>query len=166
MLTLKALAELTKRYFTSRGPATVKDFATWSGLTLTDCKKGIGLIKDYLTYEKPGDEYFFIPENVRSGKKRFRGFYLLPVYDELIMGYKDRSAFLQLRNSIKSKPEFKFDNTIFSDGQIAGTWKRTFKKSIELEYNFFKKPDEKQLRLLKKSIKRLKEFTGLEGNYS
>ena len=40
----EALAELTKRYFTSRGPATLKDFSTWSGLTLTDAKKGLAMV--------------------------------------------------------------------------------------------------------------------------
>ena len=29
----EALAELAKRYFASHGPATVRDFAWWSGLT-------------------------------------------------------------------------------------------------------------------------------------
>jgi hypothetical protein len=39
----EALAELTRRYFTSRGPATVKDCADWSGLTMTDVRKGLQL---------------------------------------------------------------------------------------------------------------------------
>ena len=30
----EALIELTKRYFTSRGPASVQDYAKWSGLTI------------------------------------------------------------------------------------------------------------------------------------
>src|SRR4030095_7995166 len=36
----QALAELTRRYFTSRGPATVQDFAYWSSLTAKDAKTG------------------------------------------------------------------------------------------------------------------------------
>ncbi|MDQ0676398.1 hypothetical protein QFZ36_003959 [Pseudarthrobacter siccitolerans] len=39
----EALAELARRYFTSRGPATVKDCADWSGLTMTDVRKGLQL---------------------------------------------------------------------------------------------------------------------------
>ena len=31
-----ALGELARRYFTSHGPATIQDFAWWSGLTVTD----------------------------------------------------------------------------------------------------------------------------------
>ena len=33
------MAELARRYFTSRGPATVKDCADWSGLTMTEVRR-------------------------------------------------------------------------------------------------------------------------------
>jgi hypothetical protein len=36
-----AFAELARRYFLSRGPATVQDFAWWSGLTLTNARDGL-----------------------------------------------------------------------------------------------------------------------------
>ena len=37
----EALAELTKRFFTSRGPATIYDFAWWSGLSVAMAKKAL-----------------------------------------------------------------------------------------------------------------------------
>ncbi|PTT60671.1 winged helix DNA-binding domain-containing protein [Arthrobacter sp. HMWF013] len=37
----EALGRLARRYFTSRGPATVKDCAGWSGLTATDVRRGV-----------------------------------------------------------------------------------------------------------------------------
>ena len=37
----ESIAQLAQRYFTSHGPATVHDFAWWSGLSVTDAKKGI-----------------------------------------------------------------------------------------------------------------------------
>ena len=40
----EALAELTRRYFTSRGPAQVQDFAWWSGLTMADARAGLALV--------------------------------------------------------------------------------------------------------------------------
>jgi hypothetical protein len=40
------LAELTKRFFTSRGPATIYDFAWWSGLSVSEAKKGIEMVKN------------------------------------------------------------------------------------------------------------------------
>src|SRR5207244_3131169 len=39
----EALAELTTRYFASHGPALVRDFAWWSGLTVTDIYRGLEL---------------------------------------------------------------------------------------------------------------------------
>ena len=40
----EALAELTARYFTSRGPATVKDFARWCSLTVSDARAGVEMV--------------------------------------------------------------------------------------------------------------------------
>ena len=37
----EALLELTRRYVVTRGPATVRDFSWWSGLTIADAKRGI-----------------------------------------------------------------------------------------------------------------------------
>ncbi|MBC7450092.1 MAG: winged helix DNA-binding domain-containing protein [Cytophagales bacterium] len=35
----EALSKLTTCYFTSRGPATIQDYTTWSGLTVKDAKQ-------------------------------------------------------------------------------------------------------------------------------
>src|SRR5262245_29999042 len=37
----EALATLTRRFFASHGPATVRDFVWWSGLTTADTKRGL-----------------------------------------------------------------------------------------------------------------------------
>ncbi|MFE3579005.1 DNA glycosylase AlkZ-like family protein, partial [Streptomyces vinaceus] len=39
-----ALAELLRRYLRSRGLATVKDFAGWSGLTMTRTREGLAAL--------------------------------------------------------------------------------------------------------------------------
>src|SRR5262249_28767550 len=38
-----ALAELARRYFSSHGPATLQDFAWWSGLPMADARAGLAL---------------------------------------------------------------------------------------------------------------------------
>ena len=38
----EALAELTRRYFSTHGPATIKDFVWWSSLTVAQIKRGPG----------------------------------------------------------------------------------------------------------------------------
>ncbi|HEX8922520.1 MAG TPA: winged helix DNA-binding domain-containing protein, partial [Pyrinomonadaceae bacterium] len=47
----EALAELARRYFTSRGPATLQDFVWWSGLTTADARAGLEMAKPHLTKE-------------------------------------------------------------------------------------------------------------------
>ena len=58
----EALAELTKRYFTSHGPALLKDFVWWSGLTVAEAKEGIELVKTSLQHEIINDQsYWWLP---------------------------------------------------------------------------------------------------------
>ncbi len=159
----EALAELTKRYFTSRGPATLKDFATWSGLTVADCRSGLSMLGNVITGEQvEGQTYFFDPDQMLPAKP-YRDISLLPIYDEMVMGYKDRSPMLSYRNSFDAKPFLPFDNTIVHDGQIIGTWKRTLQKSgIDFKYDFFKSPDAVQFALFEKAVARFEAFTGLK----
>lgn len=140
----EALAELTKRYFNSRGPATLKDFATWSGLSLAQVKKGLAIVVNDFNHIKIDNTNYYFPSmpsnkilsNEISSKQNI---HLLPIYDEYIMGYKDRSFYFNSKFKINSPSSHTFDNTIIIDGQIAGTWRRMIqKKSIELEYNLFK----------------------------
>lgn len=88
----EALIELTKRYFTSRGPSTTHDFAKWSGLTLTEVKHGIASIKTAVHHEIiDGQEYWFGMEG-KPLKTKLPIVHLLSIYDEYISSYKDRSA--------------------------------------------------------------------------
>ncbi len=162
----EALTELTKKYFKSRGPATVKDFSTWSGLTLTDCKKGIRFIEKNLMTETIQEEtYYFFSESAATIVES-KGMHLLPIYDEMIMGYKNRDPILNFSTGIHPAPSLTFDNTILSDSQIIGTWRRTLNKSsIDLEYKFFTPPTKKQFLEFEKAINRFEKFMGLNVNY-
>ena len=40
----EALIRFTRKYFQSRQPATLEDFVWWSGLNVSDCRKGIALL--------------------------------------------------------------------------------------------------------------------------
>jgi hypothetical protein len=44
----EALAELTRRYFATRGPATLRDFSWWSGLTMADARRGAEAVGPFL----------------------------------------------------------------------------------------------------------------------
>lgn len=159
----EALPALTQRYFQSRGPATVKDFSTWSGLTLSDCKKGVDMLQPDLEKHVIEKETYYSGPLHSMDKEDLRRIQLLPIYDEFIMGYKNRDAILEYHKSIHPKPAFRFDNTIVAEGQIIGNWKRTvYPKYIDLEYHFFKQPDKSQLQDFERAVQRFEEFTGLK----
>ncbi len=126
----EALAELTLRYFTSHGPATPQDFVWWSGLTMTDARAGLETVRSKLEQESiDGQIYWMGPSQpVKTNSKA----YLLPNYDEYMVGYSDRSAIFKVPPTVKLDPRTNgpLNNTIVIDGQIVGTWKRTIKKDV------------------------------------
>jgi Winged helix DNA-binding domain len=78
----EALAELTRRYFTSRGPATVKDFVWWSGLTAADARAGIEMTGRRLVREVIDGKTCWRSSSAQAVIRRTRAVYFLPAYDE------------------------------------------------------------------------------------
>ncbi len=135
----EALAELTMRYFTSHGPATVQDFVWWSGLAAADAKVGLAMVTSHLLHETiDGQTYWFSP-STPPAQGYSQTAYLLPNYDEYTVGYTDRSAVFDALYTDKLDPRGGLlTNTMVLDGQVIGTWKRTFKKNtIVIEANPF-----------------------------
>lgn len=158
----EALATLSKRYFYSRGPATLKDFAVWSGLTGAQVKAGLALVKGDLMEEKfDGENYYFLPPD-SVGKKTEDSIHLLPIYDEYIMSYKNKSAIFNDHRKINPEPKLVFDQTVIADGQIVGTWRRTVNpKVIDIEYDLFKQFSSKRSKALGGTIDRFSTFMSL-----
>jgi hypothetical protein len=124
-----ALVELTRRYFASRGPATVQDFAKWSGMTIADARHGIEVIKDQLQHEMVDGQSYWFSTSITVSKGALPTAYLLSIYDEYISGYKDRSAIGTDEVGAKlSAQDNDLSYVILIDGQIIGTWKRTLRK--------------------------------------
>lgn len=125
----QALAELARRYFTGHGPATVADFAWWSGLTTTNARAGLELARPHLASEVfDGQTYWLSPSLVAASEASPKA-YLLPVYDEFMVAYRDRSAALDPSYAkLAHTGNGIFRPVIVIDGQIAGTWNRTQSK--------------------------------------
>ena len=133
----EALAKLTSRYFNSRGPATLKDYVTWSGLTVAQARHGLELVNGDFIMEKSGEDTHYFPAGLLTVKPVKKAF-LLPPYDEYIMGYKNRDDIFYARNKAKSKPATLFDNMIIYDGQVVGSWRRSIQaRSVMLEYHLW-----------------------------
>jgi hypothetical protein len=161
----EALAGLAKRYFFSRGPATIMDFSAWSGLTISDCRMAVNLSRSFFQKLSLGNTDYYCPAECSLVAEPFQGILLLPVYDEFIMGYKDRSAILEYKYSTKSNLQLPFDNTIVADGQIIGSWRRKLSnKAVYLEFDLFSKLNSLQKVELEKAISRFGEFNKLAVN--
>ncbi|HET6312266.1 MAG TPA: winged helix DNA-binding domain-containing protein [Chloroflexia bacterium] len=127
----EALAELTLRYFTSHGPATLKDFVWWSGLTATDAKAGLEAVKPQLTHgTKDGLTYWFA-QSTPFAQAPTPTAHLFPNYDEYGVGYTDRSALVDPTRPGSPDPQdsfFYLGNLIVVEGKAVGSWKRTLAK--------------------------------------
>jgi hypothetical protein len=155
----ESLVELSLRYFSSRGPATINDFSVWSGLTLTDCRKGVEMIESQLSYVPINNEQYYFVENGFFNGPVNKSIKLLSIYDEYIMGYKNRDDIFQFRNSLKPVPTVQFDNMILSKGQIIGCWKRIVtSKNIQIICSLFKKQSKSVLMELEKNAESLENF--------
>jgi hypothetical protein len=78
----EALGELSRRYFATRGPATLHDFTWWSGLTMAEAKEGIELVKSHFVNEVFEDQTYWFANSVSRIKERSPTVHLLPNYDE------------------------------------------------------------------------------------
>jgi hypothetical protein len=135
----ESLAELVRRYFTSHGPATVADLVWWSGLTMAEVKAGLEMIKAELGHEVRGKQTYWFAPSLATTEAVTPCAYLLPGFDEYLVGYRDRSATLNPLHT----PQVITSNGILNpsiviDGQIVGTWKRELKKtSVIIQLNLF-----------------------------
>jgi hypothetical protein len=127
----EALGELASRYFRSHGPATVKDFTRWTNLIAADVRAGLALAVPRLArVNVDGVEYFMdprTPDLLDACRRHARGVFLLPGFDEFILGYQDRRAVLPAEFADRIVPGGNgvFRPTVVSDGQVVGTWKHT-----------------------------------------
>jgi hypothetical protein len=128
----EALLTLTLRYFTTRGPATLNDFAWWSGLTVADGKRGVQLAGARLEHVTIDERPYWLGEGPREDVEDTGTAHLLPNYDEYFIGFKDRSAIGQAvaRSRIKLPSETFLAHIVIVDGQVIGGWRRRLEKGV------------------------------------
>lgn len=158
----EALAQLTIRYFTSHCPATIEDFAWWSGLTLTDARRGMESVRSHFISEKSGSQDYWLTESYPHNNNKKISVFLLPAFDEFTISYKDRSASLLLSDHKKAiSTNGLFRPLIVVNGKVAGLWKPVIRKDkVIIETDFFK-PHNKSLKFkLEKAAEGYGSFLG------
>lgn len=140
----EALAWLTERYFRGHGPATETDFARWAGLPLRDVRTGIAIVGDRLeslSGPEAGSPRYLMASDTADRLARYRAealdVFLLPGFDEYILGYADRDAVLPPEFATRIVPGNNgvFRPTVVAAGKVVGTWRfpTSQKRSLETE---------------------------------
>lgn len=158
----EALAELTRRYFASRGPATEHDFAKWSGLTLADARHGLEAVRRHLHKELFDDSEYWFGEPAKSVRPVPRA-HLLSVFDEYISSYKGHTAIAPEEISRRLRA---FGNAVTGilvlDGIVLGTWKRELTKhSATFKFDAFRRLTGEQRQAMTMAAERYAQFHGV-----
>jgi hypothetical protein len=155
----EALAELTRRYYRSHGPATAHDFAWWSGLTVADARAGIAMAGSALAQEViEGRDYWLAaaplaPEPCEEAL-------LLPTFDEFLVGY---AAFDVTRRGGRPMGEVSpFDGSLVVGGRVVGSWKRTLQKeAVAVDVTPFAPLTDSEREAVYAAAQRYGEYVGL-----
>jgi hypothetical protein len=133
----QALEELTVRYFRSHGPAQLKDFGWWSGLSMRDIRKGLQLAGRSLTTESIDGADYWYGADEEAPPKIGTVAHLLPNFDEYTVAYRDRSVLIDSKLPFDPS-QFAYyrestpmggilSNVVTINGRVRGAWSRTLK---------------------------------------
>lgn len=128
----EALGEFVLRYLAGHGPATLRDFAWWSKLTLADARAGFARVRDELVeLSCRGTGYWMTREGFEDSDPDLgagrRSVLALPAFDELLLGYQDRDVVLPPEHAGRVVPGKNglFLPVVAAGGRAVGTWRRT-----------------------------------------
>lgn len=159
----ESLAELAGRYFESRGPATLRDFVWWSGLTTADARAGLEAVSPRLSREVFEGETYWLPPSAPSARDDAPAAYLLPAFDEYTVAYRDRAAVLDPSHApLVNAGGGVLSPVVVVGGRVVGTWKRELKKdSVVVSTNLFAPLKASGRRAVEEAARRYGEFLGL-----
>jgi hypothetical protein len=162
-----ALSTIAERYFSSHGPATLRDFVWWTGLTVSDAKTALHLAAPSLESVRVGEAEYWIRGGlvgVAAAEAPVQRAHLLPGFDEFMLGYKDRSAALHASHAPRIVPgnNGMFISTLVLDGQVCGTWRRSATvKSAVIEASPFAVLPAAKRKAFAAALERYAQFLGV-----
>ena len=119
----EALMRFARKYFQSHQPATLQDFAWWSGLSINICRSGIRLLGNAIHTVKWKGREFYLTDDCRTRGFRKGKYLLIPPYDEYLIGYKSRDIVLPTEHTHRAHNNSGiFQPIIAHDGIICGNW--------------------------------------------
>jgi len=156
----ESIEQLTRRYFTSHGPATIDDFFWWSGLTRTEIKIGLELIRHDFICETIDGKKYWMPNNTQTPPAGTNQKHLLPAFDEFVVSYRDRKEIIDEKyyRQVLTMNGL-FSPTIHYNGRAVGSWKRVNKKGgVVAELSFFPTTPKKVQGMYNQAMKDYNKF--------
>jgi hypothetical protein len=126
----EAIATWLWRYLTGHGPATVKDFCWWTKLGVTEVRPVLDQVTDKLeSISVDGVELWHAPgllDRYAGLRSECRGPLLVPRFDEILLGYGDRTATLAAEHVDLVVPGHNgvFAPVVLHQGVAVATWRR------------------------------------------
>jgi len=159
----EALAELTRRYFVSHGPATVKDFAWWASLTLREVRRGLAMLGDELTsVEVDGLTYWFAPADAPR-RDPAPTVHVLQGYDEYGVAYTQGRSAANIAGLTIAPPDTAMViQPLVLDSQLVGWWRRVVGRAeVVAEVHLALTLDGDQTAAMHAAFDRLAAFAGV-----
>ena len=157
----EVVPELARRYFTSFGPATVADFATWAGIGLGPARQAIAELGGYLLAVDVDGTPMYLRDGCQDAAQP--AVRLIPAFDNYMFGYRDRSLLVDQAFTGEIYKGGVARAAVLVDGRIVGTWtqKRTTKLST-VTVDLFEHPARPVRDELAAEAADLARFFGLE----
>jgi hypothetical protein len=155
-----ALAELTRRYFATRGPVTVRDFTKWSGLTVAQARTGLEMVGGELDREERSGRIFWYSQSPVPTSPHRGTVDLVQGYDEVISSYgESRMTVPEEALPGGTSPNPPMLHAILSDGRLVGHWKETRRtKEVTIATSFYRPLQQEERSSLQKAVNRLSDF--------
>lgn len=166
-----ALAELTRRFFTGHGPATMADFNWWSSLTVADTRRGLELNADALEkLEVDGTTFWWAGDDGgdtsprAAAADRSAQVHLMQAYDEYIVAYRSPRKPINVDGlvhaSAMSRPPFL--HALIVDTQLVGWWRRVSAgDGYRIEVRLARPLNAAERRRLEAEVERYGRFVGV-----
>jgi hypothetical protein len=155
-----ALAELARRYFTARGPATLPDFGWWSGLARADARHGLDLAAVHLTSRAIDDRMYWFSD-LTTPRVPAPRIDLVQIYDEVIIAYRLTRDVLQTPTVAFPVPRHVdgFAHVLLLDGRLLGHWRAiTGREGLRVETRIDRSLDRAERDALSAAVDRYLRF--------
>jgi hypothetical protein len=157
----EALGTLVRRFLQSHGPATIRDFVWWSGLTTPDATRGFQIARASRR-EQGGRIYWTVGASRPTTREQLA--HLLPIYDEYLVAYKDREAIPHGAAKITAafaRP-VNFQHAVIVDSRVTGTWRITrTSRAIAMRATMLRPLTTRERRAVADAAKRYERFQGV-----